>query len=230
MPALLLAAQRPGSHASLPTATSLALAPLSLEATGAVLGERDGGVPAESFVAACHSATGGNPLLVRRLAEGLGELDDPAAVADRGPELVAREVNRTLARLGGGSDRLARAVAVLDRAPLRTAAQLAGIDARQAPEVAEQLVRAGILRNARPLEFEHALVRDAVLAVMTAGERAQLHADAASSSPTQAPPPRPSPSTSCSPSRAATKRPPPRWPRPAAAPSRPERRARRPPR
>ena len=179
MPALLLVAQRPGSHASLPTATSLALAPLSLEATGAVLGERDGGVPAESFVAACHSATGGNPLLVRRLAEGLGELDDPAAVADRGPELVAREVNRTLARLGGGSDRLARAVAVLDRAPLRTAAQLAGIDARQAPEVAEQLVRAGILRNARPLEFEHALVRDAVLAVMTAGERAQLHADAA---------------------------------------------------
>ena len=177
VPVLLLVAQRPGNHASLPA--SLVLAPLSLEATGAVLEERDGGVPADSFVAACHSATGGNPLLVRRLAEGLDTLDDPAVVTDRGPELVASEVNRTLARLGDGSDRLARAVAVLDRAPLRTAAQLAGIDVQQAPVVADQLVRAGILRNARPLEFEHALVRDAVLAVMTAGERAQLHADAA---------------------------------------------------
>ena len=40
-------------------------------------------------------------------------------------------------------------------------------------------MRAGILRDARPLEFEHALVRDAVLSGMTAGERARLHADAA---------------------------------------------------
>jgi DNA-binding CsgD family transcriptional regulator len=40
-------------------------------------------------------------------------------------------------------------------------------------------VRAGILRDARPLEFEHALVRDAILNGLSAGERARLHAAAA---------------------------------------------------
>ena len=59
-----------------------------------------------------------------------------------------------------------------------TAARLADV-AAQASAFGEQLVRAGILRDVRPLEFEHALVRDAVLSAMTAGERARLHADAA---------------------------------------------------
>ena len=74
---------------------------------------------------------------------------------------------------------LARGVAVLETAPLVTAARLSGIDPEQASTLGEQLVRAGILRDSRPLEFEHALVRDAVLSEMTAGERARLHADAA---------------------------------------------------
>ena len=58
-------------------------------------------------------------------------------------------------------------------------ARLTGIDAREASGFAEQLVRAGILRDVRPLEFEHALVRDAVLGGLTAAERSRLHADAA---------------------------------------------------
>ena len=68
---------------------------------------------------------------------------------------------------------------MLERAPLITAARLAGVDPEQASAFGEQLVRAGILRDVRPLEFEHALVRDAVLSGLTAGERARLHADAA---------------------------------------------------
>ena len=40
-------------------------------------------------------------------------------------------------------------------------------------------MRAGILRDVRPLEFAHALVRDAVLTGLTASERARLHAEAA---------------------------------------------------
>ena len=47
----------------------------------AVLAERDGVPVAAALAAACHDATGGNPLLVRRLADGLGDHDDPAAVA-----------------------------------------------------------------------------------------------------------------------------------------------------
>ena len=46
---------------------------------------------------------------------------------------------------------------------LLTAARLAGVGSEQASAFGEQLVRAGILRDVRPLEFEHVLVRDAVL-------------------------------------------------------------------
>ena len=96
-----------------------------------------------------------------------------------GPYAVAGAVSATLARLGDGPVRLARAVAVLDGAPLITAARLAGIDPERAAVFGAQLVRAGILRDVRPLEFEHALVRDAVVSGLTAGARAELHAHAA---------------------------------------------------
>ena len=182
LPALLLAAQRPAANGALhgaPLATSLELAPLSLAGTAAVLAERDGAPVSAPFAEACHAATGGNPLLVRRLAVGLRDRDDAGAVARAGPDAVAGAVGATLARLGDGPTRLARGVAVLGNAPLVLVARLTGIDAREASGFAEQLVRAGILRDVRPLEFEHALVRDAVLGGLTAAERSRLHADAA---------------------------------------------------
>ncbi len=180
LPVLLLAAQRPGS-APLATAGVRTLAPLSAGGTAAVLAEADGdGVPA-GLVAACHDATGGNPLLVRRLAAELPRDGDGTAhaelVARVGPDALAGVVGATIARLGEEPARLARAVAVLDRAPLAMAARLAEVE--DGETLAERLVRAGILRDARPLEFAHALVRDAVLTGMTAGERARGHAAAA---------------------------------------------------
>jgi tetratricopeptide (TPR) repeat protein len=68
---------------------------------------------------------------------------------------------------------------VLETAPLITAARLAGIDAEEASALSEMLVGAGILRDARPLAFEHVLVRDAVLSGMSAAERERLHSQAA---------------------------------------------------
>jgi hypothetical protein len=68
---------------------------------------------------------------------------------------------------------------VLETAPLATAARLVGVDVEEASTLGEKLVRAGILRDARPLGFEHALVRDAVLSGMSAAERERLHAGAA---------------------------------------------------
>jgi hypothetical protein len=103
---------------------------------------------------------------------------DAAALTRLGPYAVAGAVGATLARLGNGPVRLAHAVAVLEDAPLVTAARLAGVGLEQASAFGEQLVRAGILRDVRPLEFEHGLVRDAVLRGLTAGERARLHAAA----------------------------------------------------
>jgi AAA ATPase domain len=193
LPVLLLVAQRPGAASAggalrgAPLSMSIELSPLSSEATAAVLAEHSGAPVSAAFAQACHGATGGNPLLIHRLAEGLGDRGisgageaDAEAVTRMGPYAVAQAVGESLARLGDGPVRLAQAVAVLEESPLASAVQLAGIDADQASEFAEQLVRAGVLRDDRPLEFEHALVRDAVLRGLTAGERVRLHADAAS--------------------------------------------------
>jgi len=192
VPALLLVAQRPGAAPAgdplrgAPLATSIELSPLSSEATAAVVAEHNDAPVSASFAQACHGATGGNPLLIHRLAEGLRDRSiagtgdaDAEAVTRLGPYAVAGAVSAALARLGAGPVRLAHAVAVLERAPLVTAARLARIGSEQAAAFAEQLVRAGILRDVRPLEFAHALVRDAVLSGLTAGERARLHAEAA---------------------------------------------------
>ena len=180
LPVLLLAAQRPGA-ARLPGAAVRTLAPLSAAGTAALLAEDDGGQVPAGLAAACHDATGGNPLLLRRLAAELprdGGADPHGDLVSRiGPDALAGVVGATIERLGEDAARLARAVAVLDRAPLAMAAALAVVDDGEA--LAERLVRAGILRDARPLEFAHALVRDAVLTGMSAGERARGHAAAA---------------------------------------------------
>jgi DNA-binding CsgD family transcriptional regulator len=178
LPVLLLAARRPPAAAAR-LATTIELAPLSVEATAGMLAEREGGSFSLPLARACHGATGGNPLLLRRLADGLPREADAEAVRRDGPYAVAGAVGAALARLGAGPVRLAHAVAVLERAPLVTAARLAGISSEQAAAFGEQLVRAGILRDARPLEFAHALVREAVLNGLTVGERARVHADAA---------------------------------------------------
>jgi DNA-binding CsgD family transcriptional regulator len=192
VPALLVVAQRPAAAAAggalraAPVAMSIELSPLSSEATAAVVAEHSDAPVSPSFARACHDATGGNPLLIHRLAEGLRDRGiagvgdrDAEAVTRLGPYAVAATVGATLAGLGEGPVGFAHAVAVLDRAPLVTAARLAGVDSEQASVFGEQLVRAGILRDVRPLEFAHALVRDAVLSGLTAGQRARLHADAA---------------------------------------------------
>jgi tetratricopeptide (TPR) repeat protein len=199
-PALLLAARRPGPpdgalHAA---AGADVLQPASMSVPAAAeLVRRPGGAPVTgAFADACHAATGGNPLLLERLAAGLRERgidgtaqDDARAVAADGPYAVAGAVTTVLARLGDGPRRLAQAAAVLGPAPLRTVARLAAPDgtdpaaagdgAAGAEAAADALVHAGLLSDARPLAFVHALVRDAVLEGLGAGERARLHRRAA---------------------------------------------------
>ncbi len=119
VPALLLVGQRPGAAPAggvlrgAPLVTSIELSPLSREATAAVVAEHSGAPVAASFAHACHGATGGNPLLIHRLAEGLRERGiggdgdlDAEAVTRLGPYAVAGAVGATLARLGEGPLRL----------------------------------------------------------------------------------------------------------------------------
>ena len=83
LPVVLVAAQRPGVTAPPAPAALLEPAPLSLSGTEALLAERDR-ARLDGLAAACHAATGGNPLLVRRLAEGLSDDGgDPATLVAR---------------------------------------------------------------------------------------------------------------------------------------------------
>ena len=130
----------------------------------------------------CLDASGGNPFLLKELVRSLveGGSADPAAVLDRSPERVTREINARLERLSKSAKALARAGAVLgDGAPLRRAGALAGLDAEQVAEGADSLVAAGILHQASPLEFLHPLVRAGLYAGIGPAARSGEHARAA---------------------------------------------------
>jgi DNA-binding CsgD family transcriptional regulator len=190
--ALVLLAQRPAHRTALaevaadPQTELLALRPLSPAAVGALLGEwSPAGVDAE-FALACEAATGGNPFLLSRLAGGLHDqgiaftAGHAGRVTSAGADAVRDAVTATLARLAPGAVALAEATAVLgDDVELSLAAQLARLDEGAADAAAEELARAGVLEDARPLRFVHAIVRDAVAAGLSAAVRGSLHAHAA---------------------------------------------------
>ncbi|MEU4239821.1 AAA family ATPase [Actinoplanes sp. NPDC026619] len=157
-------------------------APLGPAAVAAVLDQRLPGA-APGFASSCHAATGGNPFLLGALLDHLRAegVDPTAAVAARlssfGPEQVARTIERQLSRLPAGAGELARAFAVLGRdAPLRQAAELAGLPLSAAARLADCLRSAGLL-GAR--ELTHPLVAGALYQGLPAGERSLWHGRAA---------------------------------------------------
>ena len=135
---------------------------------------------------ACRDATGGNPLLLRMLARALrAEGADPTAqgeerVAELVPQVVAASVLPRLRRLPAEVEAFAGAVAVLgDRAELRHAAALAGIETGPATHAADALTAAGILARGRPIEFVHPTVCRAVYESLPTGQRHRAHRQAA---------------------------------------------------
>jgi DNA-binding CsgD family transcriptional regulator len=192
---LVIAALRPSERtesASLdaitsdPLTISISPAPLSGRATSRLVSERLGEKPDEAFSAACHTATGGNPLLLHELLKTLdGEGVRPdtahvAAVSDLGPRAASRAVLVRLARLPEDAARLARAAAVLgEEADLSMAAALAEQDLEHAAASVAALVRAEVVRAQPPLGFVHPLVGAAVLRDMPTVDRALAHARAA---------------------------------------------------
>ncbi len=168
-----------------PAVTPLRPRPLSVDAVGTLLAERIG--PGEPpFVAACHRATGGNPLLLRQLlialaADGVApQADQVEMVRQIAPRAVSRTVLLRLARLSPDASSVARAVAVLgDQAAPTMVSRLAGLEAHDVAEATGALIRAEILRPEPPLDFVHPLVRDAVYQEVPPAERELLHAAAA---------------------------------------------------
>jgi DNA-binding CsgD family transcriptional regulator len=193
---LLLVAARPrepGGQAELvsvlsadPSGEVLRPAPLSEAAVGRLVAERFAPEAAREFVAACHSATGGNPFLVGELITALSS-DRVAATADNafrvgqiGPQTVSRAVLARVSRIGAEAAALTEAVAVLGgRGELRHGAVLAGLEQDAAARAADALAQIGVLRPTRPLRFTHPLVHAAVYEAIPPGRRSLMHRAAA---------------------------------------------------
>jgi DNA-binding CsgD family transcriptional regulator len=175
-----------GEIAHDPATVSIRPVPLSAEAVRDLVRERLGAEAAEPFCAACHRATGGNPLFLRQLLTALetdGVRPDAAnagVVLEIGPRAVSRTVIVRLARLSPDAIEVARAVAVLtESATLPAVSALTGLDEAQVADATGALARAEILRPEAPLAFVHALVRDAVYQELPPGERELQHERAA---------------------------------------------------
>ncbi len=196
LPVLLLVAVRPhesGGQEDLVAAVSaepsselLRPAPLSEAAVGRLVAERLAPAAAREFVAACHSATGGNPFLVGELITALSN-DGVAATADNalrvgqiGPQTVSRAVLARVSRIGAEAGALTEAVAVFGgRGELRHCAALAALQQDAAASVSDALARIGVLRPTRPLQFAHPLVHAAVYEAIPPGRRSSKHRAAA---------------------------------------------------
>jgi DNA-binding CsgD family transcriptional regulator len=156
--------------------------PLGPQAAEALVREEMPGASA-SFARACHAVTAGNPFLLQVLlgqlaADGTAPGDEAAhRVRGFGPEQVARGVDRQLGRLPEGVGALAHAVAVLGRgAPLRHAADLAGLGISRAARAADTLRAAGLLDPGQDLTLTHPLIETALYTAMAPGERGLWHA------------------------------------------------------
>ena len=171
--------------ASQPDLVACVLRPGALsEAAAAALVDRVLGGGSPELARACHTASGGNPFLLHEL---LGELrqqgiapDSAAQVARIAPQAISQATLARVKRLGDAATRLAVAIAVLGAsAEPRHAAELAHLGLEEVAALAGDLARASILRDARPLEFVHPLVRTSIYEQVPAVQRAVMHKQAA---------------------------------------------------
>lgn len=192
LPLLVLATLRPaqpgvdaaliGEIAGDPLTVAIRPRPLSTDATSVLVRERLGQEAVLGFSSACHSATGGNPLLLQELLKTLaveGVRPDGAhigVVADLGPVAVSRAVLLRLARLPDDAAKVANAVAVLgDGADVWTVAALAGLTADEAATAATALAQAEILQPGASAVFVHPLVGAAVYGDLSPLARVAQH-------------------------------------------------------
>jgi DNA-binding CsgD family transcriptional regulator len=169
-----------------PTTIALELPPLTPAAVADAIRQWLHPDADDDFCRACFEATGGNPLLLWELARDLsaggvgGRAADAPRVRESAPSAIATAVLRRLEPLGPEALELARAVAVLgDGAEIDHAARLAHLDLAEVWRLADQLVRVDVLKADDRLTFAHPIVRRALHAERSAGERADAHLEAA---------------------------------------------------
>ncbi len=195
LPVLLLAAGRAPDPegddlwrelVSDPEAEVLRPHPLTESAAAQILRDRLGADVDREFSAACHRATGGNPLFLRELVSALEEAeiaptsDAAETVTTVGPPAVGRFVLHRLQRLGPQATELARSVSVLGGdADIPLAARAAGLEPEEAQPIADLLVQAEVFAPEQELGFVHPIVRAAIYEDLLPGDRAARHLAAA---------------------------------------------------
>ncbi len=199
--ALLVVSTRPGEGAAAEELRGqlvehaqgrvLRLAPLSSAAVRTLIEEELGFPVGDPLVAACAQVTAGNPFFLRELlaalrSEGIDASSaDPERVLGLAPEALTQRLLVRVMRLAEPAPALARALAILgDRASLRHAAALAGVDPAAAGVAADALARAEILdssllRSGGAVSFAHPIVRTAIYNDQSASERGRGHAKSA---------------------------------------------------
>ncbi|MBJ7471652.1 MAG: AAA family ATPase [Solirubrobacteraceae bacterium] len=187
IPVLLVIGKRPaapGAASLVLTAETIRLEPLSLGGVVAMADLLSETAETADLATACHQATGGNPLYVYAVLSELRDrgLEQQAeqAVADLGPEPVARSVDRRLSELPPAATAVAEALAILgDDATLLDVAGLAALETSQAAGAADALVRASILARGERLAFAHPVVRATITGRIGDHEQGLRHAQAA---------------------------------------------------
>lgn len=157
------------------------LRPLSVDGVHTVLERTWEASVGPEVSAACAQVTGGNPFLVRALAELLHDGGAPSVdrVWDAVPRSVVDGVVQRLGSLGPDEQEVARWTATLDTAPVRHVAALSGLAPGAVERAADRLRDAGLLADGPVLAFRHALLRSAVDAAAGDGDRAERHRAAA---------------------------------------------------
>jgi DNA-binding CsgD family transcriptional regulator len=164
----------------------IGLSALSAASVAALVRAELGAAASVRFCAECWELAGGNPLFVRELLaaahnEGLsGAPDGIPELRALASSAVGASVLGRLARLGPDAVALAQALAVLgSQTEVAVAAELASLEPADAELTADQLAAAQILAPARPLDFFHPLIAEAVYADLALGARRLAHRRAA---------------------------------------------------
>ncbi len=147
------------------------------------------GLPDEAFLAACWQATSGNPLLARKLLEGLQTRQvRPTAAETTAVAEVSGGARRKIAlgrlhRRPGRVRRVAESVAVLgdsvSTATRHLVAEHCGLTVTELRQAFAALVRDGVLVTGDRIEFAPPGMPDAILRLLPATERTTAHQRAA---------------------------------------------------
>ncbi|MFE1962167.1 ATP-binding protein [Streptomyces sp. NPDC059479] len=161
-------------------------APLSLDATRALIRERRGGPGHEEYARACHEVSGGNPLFLMSVLLGTAARGFPPTAdhigqvrALRPAELRDRLASHLRTQTPAVRDLAAAIAAFGDHAEAALVAQLAGLDEIGFGAARRALDETGLLTGAREPRFTHRVVQDAIESSMTPAERERSHAGAA---------------------------------------------------